>query len=275
MKKRFKLTKIIIFIIIISIVFMGLYMFRNKSKVIYSDLNAQKNSYTYEKSDMETDDLEYDYEANLIEEETEEEVLYKQEESENPLENEDGYDEEGEEEEDDEFNVGNSSDVDENQNAINISDMHKALKEVANSFYMRGPRIQYNSRKGLPSWYSPEEATSQNINYMVCSVFPRNTYYDLLNVNIPPYTYSQIDYAKENLGHPEVIAWAGNPKKVKDNAKATVQETWSSKFKEFTNEDNFILLLNDGKNIIKDTTPTIDEIIPYLQIRRCTYIYRS
>ena len=37
----------------------------------------------------------------------------------------------------------------------------------------------YNSLK--VNWFSPEEATSQNINYLVCSGFTRNVYRELLN----------------------------------------------------------------------------------------------
>ena len=68
---------------------------------------------------------------------------------------------------------------------VSYEDALKAVQRVAYSFYMRGPKIQYNSNKGNPSWFAPEEATSQNINYMVCATFTKNVYYDLLGIKIP------------------------------------------------------------------------------------------
>lgn len=50
-------------------------------------------------------------------------------------------------------------------------DIYKAIQQVAYSYYMRGPYIQYNSQKGNPAYFSPEESTSQNMNYMTCSAF--------------------------------------------------------------------------------------------------------
>ena len=49
-----------------------------------------------------------------------------------------------------------------------LSEFEKAFKEVTYAYYMRGINIQYNSQKGNLSYYSPEEATSQNINYLTC-----------------------------------------------------------------------------------------------------------
>ena len=39
-----------------------------------------------------------------------------------------------------------------------VEDVHKALQEIAYSYYMRGKDIQYNSHK--VHYFSPEEATS-------------------------------------------------------------------------------------------------------------------
>ena len=66
---------------------------------------------------------------------------------------------------------------------IKIQDVHKAFQEVAYSYYMRGKYIQYNSPK--VHHFSPEEATSQNINYMVCAGFTRSVYLELLNITTP------------------------------------------------------------------------------------------
>ena len=48
-----------------------------------------------------------------------------------------------------------------------LTNWQKAFKEVAYAYYMRGNNLQYNSEK--VAYYPPEEATSQNTNYLVCS----------------------------------------------------------------------------------------------------------
>ena len=87
-----------------------------------------------------------------------------------------------------------------------IQDVHKALQEVAYSYYMRGKNIQYNSHK--VHYFSPEEATSQNVNYLVCSGFTRNVYRELFNITIPLATASLLSYSKENVGSPEVVLYS-------------------------------------------------------------------
>ena len=87
-----------------------------------------------------------------------------------------------------------------------FEDVRKALQEVAYSYYMRGKDIQYNSHK--VHYFSPEEATSQNINYLVCSGFTRNVYRELLNITIPAATANLLAYSKENVGSPEVALYA-------------------------------------------------------------------
>ena len=52
------------------------------------------------------------------------------------------------------------------------------LKEVVYRYYMRGKYIQYNIYKG--SIFSPEEANKQNLNFLDCSAFTRNIYYELI-----------------------------------------------------------------------------------------------
>ena len=130
----------------------------------------------------------------------------------------------------------------------------KAIQEVAYAYYRRGPNIQYNSMKGNPSWYAPEEATSKNINYIVCSAFVKNVYYDLLGVKIPPYTDSLLKYTKKYIGNSEVIAYG-----YKDGEELVMQ------LYDETAENNLITIRN----------PSIEDIIPYLHVRRCAYIYWS
>ena len=87
---------------------------------------------------------------------------------------------------------------------------------------------------------------------MVCSAFIRNVYYELLGEKIETWTESALKYAKKNIGKPEVIAYGG------------------------MENNNFIMKLYDESeesNYKVLTNPSLEEIIPYLQIRRCYYLY--
>ena len=81
-----------------------------------------------------------------------------------------------------------------------------ALKEISYAYYMRGKNIQYNTHK--VNWFSPEDATAQNQRYLVCSGFTRNVYRELLNITIPLGTISLLNYTRDNVGSPEVIAYS-------------------------------------------------------------------
>ena len=70
---------------------------------------------------------------------------------------------------------------------------------------MRGRNIQYN--QGKLGYFSPEEATEQNLNFEVCATFVRNVYRELLNITFT-YDEGSIIYTRENLGEPEVIAYS-------------------------------------------------------------------
>ena len=139
-------------------------------------------------------------------------------------------------------------------NTNSYEDVIKAIQEVAYSYYMRGTNIQYNSMKGDPSWFSPEEATRQNTNYVVCSAFTKNVYYDLLGIKIPPYSSSLIQYCREHVGNSEVVAYG-----------CKEENDFVMKLYDPTAENNYTIITN----------PSLEDIIPYLKIRRCAYIYRT
>ena len=86
-----------------------------------------------------------------------------------------------------------------------LEEFRNALKEVAYSYYMRGKNIQYNL--GKIGSFSPEDATEQNMNFMVCATFVRNVYRELLNITLP-FDAQTLVYTKENLGKPEVIVYS-------------------------------------------------------------------
>ena len=88
-----------------------------------------------------------------------------------------------------------------------LEEVRESIKELAYSYYMREKNIQYNSHKSL-GWFSPEEATEQNFNYIICSGLTRNIYRELLNITIPYSTQNLLSYSYNNIGNPEVIAYS-------------------------------------------------------------------
>ena len=92
-----------------------------------------------------------------------------------------------------------------------------AFQEVAYSYYMRGKYIQYNS--GKQSFFSPEEATPHNVNFLVCSAFARNVYQELLGITLPASSKSHIDYSQNYKTKPEVIAYSIKNKSTNTNNK--------------------------------------------------------
>lgn len=125
----------------------------------------------------------------------------------------------------------------------NLTEMQKAIQEVAYAYYMREENIQYNLMKfGL---YSPEEATTQNTGYMVCSGFTRNVYNELLGIKIPNRTTDLLKYGKEFVGNPEVIGYG------KMEEQDFIMKMYNS-----SAENNYIELKN----------PSLTDIMPYLRI---------
>lgn len=134
--------------------------------------------------------------------------------------------------------------------------IEKAVQETAYAYYMRGEHIQYNTLKrsgggGVKSMFTPEEATSQNMEYTVCSGFTTNVYYDMLKIALPPYTGNLLLYGKRYIddgegykARPEVIMYAN-----KDS------------------NNNLIMKYKDSSGSIKTITrPTIANIYPLLKV---------
>ena len=87
-----------------------------------------------------------------------------------------------------------------------LEEVRKAIQEISYSYYMRGKYIQYNDKK--ESFFPPEDATQQNINFLVCTTFTRTVYIELLNISIPGGPETLLSYSSDNLGSPEVIAYS-------------------------------------------------------------------
>ena len=110
---------------------------------------------------------------------------------------------------------------------------------------MRGKNIQYNDAKY--AWFSPEEATEDNINYLVCAIFTRNVYQELLNISIPLSTTKLMNYFKENIGSQEFIVYSYINSDNEQEMKIYSQEE-ENKFKIIQNPsiDNIINLVQVG-----------------------------
>ena len=79
---------------------------------------------------------------------------------------------------------------------INERNAKRAIVELADAYYNRGTNVQYCSyRKSFT--YSPEEATNQHTNYVVCSDYIYSVYYQAFGIRLPHLTNTIIAYAKE------------------------------------------------------------------------------
>ena len=91
-------------------------------------------------------------------------------------------------------------------NCSTIQEVRKAFQETAYSYYMKSKWIQYNHYKA--KFFSPEEVTSQNVNFLVCSAFVNNVYKELLNITVPEFTGNLLSYANNKTGSPEVVGYS-------------------------------------------------------------------
>ena len=129
---------------------------------------------------------------------------------------------------------------------LSLKEIQKALKEVAYSYYMRGKNIQYNVLKS-DLYFPPEEATPQNINNLVCTRFVISVYRELLNITIPNYIDALLKYSKDNIGCPEVIAYAN-----------ISSETNNLEMKFYNSSSN--------TNYTTKINPSVYDLIPFIQI---------
>ena len=126
----------------------------------------------------------------------------------------------------------------------NFEQVRAALQEIAYGYYMRGKNIQYNTIK--LEWFNPEEATEQNINYLVCSGLTKNVYRQLLNITIPHFTKDLLKYSRENVGKPEVVLYS------------SVNSNKKMEMKVYSNKEK-----NKYKTIIN---PSLKDVIPLVKI---------
>ena len=105
------------------------------------------------------------------------------------------------------------------------------------------PNIQYNDAKYAS--FAVEEATDDNLNHLVYSIFTKNVYSELLDISIPSSSSKLMEYSKTNIGSPEVIAYSYI------NNNQPEMKVYSS-----TDENNYKTISN----------PTLNDIIKLVKI---------
>ena len=126
-----------------------------------------------------------------------------------------------------------------------LEEVRKAIQEVAYSYYMRGKYIQYNDMK--EGFFPPEDATQQNINFLVCTTFTQTVFIELLNISIPGGPQPLLSYSYDNLGSPEVIAY--------------------SKINKDNNMEMFFYSPGNKNNLTSVINPSLlDDIMPIIEI---------
>ena len=107
----------------------------------------------------------------------------------------------------------------------------KALMETANAYYSQGKQLQYDSFKKILS-ATPEDATSKNYIYTVCSGFTYQSYNQTLGIKLPDTTSGLINYAiarrNEKDKTENIVFWASENK---DDPKSDSREKIYNKVK--------------------------------------------
>ena len=86
---------------------------------------------------------------------------------------------------------------------IKVEEVRACIKEIIFSYYMRGKNIQYGPKE---YYYPPEEATRHNLNHLSCYHFTNGVYLELINTTASGHFIG--NYSEENIGSPEVVAYA-------------------------------------------------------------------
>ena len=87
-----------------------------------------------------------------------------------------------------------------------LEEVQEAIKEVAYSFYMRGKSVQFSDSKC--NAFHPEDATPQQMHFLVCWTVAQSIYTELLNITVPLGDWKNFQYSIQYLGSPEVIAYS-------------------------------------------------------------------
>lgn len=77
-----------------------------------------------------------------------------------------------------------------------VNDYRQALLETAHAYHRKGEFDQYDSYR-INHYFSPEDATSQNYIFSVCSTFAQQAYYQAFEALVPRDTGDVHNYAKK------------------------------------------------------------------------------
>ncbi len=148
--------------------------------------------------------------------------------------------------------------------ADSYDDVIKGFQEVAYAYYMRGPRIQYNSTIGDHHVFTPEDATTQKNCFSHCTFYFYNIYNELLGITI---SYGEFwnttDYYKESVKNGKIYNFKKEVEaKAIDNTKPISAKEIVAYGENNTEKTKVTMYFNDGTI---DDTPSVEEIVPYLR----------
>ena len=123
-----------------------------------------------------------------------------------------------------------------------IEEYRDSIKEMAYSYYMRGKNIQWCVARD--SCFSPEEATEQNVHYLVTASYLTSLFRELFDTVVPYSAGLLLQYANDHWEKPEVVA------------NTYISDNGDLMMKVYYSPDNSDLLTN----------PTLGQLLPLLKV---------
>ncbi len=156
--------------------------------------------------------------------------------------------------------------------ADSYEDVIKGFKEVAYSYYMRGPDLQYNGPKGRLYVFQPEDATRQKNYFVHCNDYFYNVYYELIGTKL-----NYDEFWETNEKYNESVE-SGKIYNYKEEVRAkSIDKTKEISAKEIVafGENNaektkITMYFNDGTIMDTDSETddnklSVEKILPYLR----------
>lgn len=130
-----------------------------------------------------------------------------------------------------------------------VDEIREAVVETAEAYYRKGTYVQYDSfrKSGV---FTPEDATSQNTIYSVCSDFTYMIFYNTLGIKIP-YTTEHLNAAAKNKkDSANVILYVEGDDVYSVNGIGTVKTDTKNRVKQLSEE---VLQVGDIINAVDST----------------------
>ncbi|MBQ9816853.1 MAG: DUF11 domain-containing protein [Proteobacteria bacterium] len=99
-----------------------------------------------------------------------------------------------------------------------------ALQETAMAFYRKGDNIQYETHR-RSQYVTPETASSQHVEYLVCSGFVYAVFYQALGMELPHWTKYFTAYGKSFSGKNEDVVFFADGDGLKNRVKDAAAKT--------------------------------------------------